>query len=234
MASLEHNSPEPQQDSVSGASTPPKGPWAIAKGLWQQMLDDLPEEAGPIFADPPSSRIEDLCEYIKLVRLTLARIDCSDLISLLCAHDLVQDLWQQRALRRCGQAKIESEMRPAARALLQELLNDGQRSPEEILKLANQYVYLAFKSQPGLAEVRRVVPAFEMRPVEAEAIRRSLDAMESLSKLQALVGTQRSNAIENLKCAVDAAADGLHALEELLSPDSETAKKTATPQQTKQ
>ena len=122
------------------------------------------------------------------MRLTLARIDCSDLISLLCAQDVVRSLWQQRALHRCGQAKIESEMRPAARALLQELLDDGQHSPEEILKLANQYVYLAFKSQSGLAEVRRVVPAFEMRPVEAEAIRRSLDAMESLSKLQALVG----------------------------------------------
>jgi hypothetical protein len=234
MDTIGNNFPEPQQDSASGNSAPPKGPWAIARALWQRMLDDLPEEARPIFPDPPSSRIEDLCEYIKLVRLILARIDCSDLISLLCAQDLAQDLWQQRALRRCGQAKLESEMRPAARALLQELLNDGQRSPEEILKLANQYVYLAFKNQSDLAKVRRVVPAFEMQLVEAEAIRRSLDAMESLSKLQALVGTQRSNAIENLKCAVDAAADGLHALEELLSPDSETAKKTATPQPTKQ
>ena len=43
MASPEQNSPESQHASAAGSSAPPKGPWAIAKALWQQMLDDLPE-----------------------------------------------------------------------------------------------------------------------------------------------------------------------------------------------
>jgi hypothetical protein len=234
MDTIGNNFPEPQQDSAPGNSAPPKGRLATAKELWQQLLDTLPERTRPIFADPPSSRIEEFADYFNIVTLVLARTDCSDLVVLIRAYDLVQDLWQERALRRCGQAKIESEMRPAARALLQELLNDGERSPEELTKLANRYAYLAFKSQSGLAEVSRLVPGFELQLVEAEAIHRSFEAMEALSKIQAFVGAHRDKAIDNLESAVETAEYDKRSLDELLRHESEKAKKSSNPQQTKQ
>jgi hypothetical protein len=237
MPSLEHNSPEPQHTSAAGKNAQTQGRWALAKAVWQELLLELPERVRPIFTEPPSPRIEDFQDYLELVAVTLAQGDYTNLYVVLRAHRLVEALWQERALRRCGQAKVEGEMRPAARAFFQELLNDGERSPDEISKLAFQYTHRAFCDPSGLAEVSRLVPGFEMQLVEAEAVRRSFETMDVLSKAQALLGAQRDRAINDFQCAVseaDAAEQEREAAEELRRRHSETAKKTASPQQTKQ
>jgi hypothetical protein len=236
MDTIGNNFTEPQQDSASGNRAPPKGSWALAKAVWRELLLELPERVRPIFAEPPSSRTEDFQDYLELVAVTLAQGDYSDLYVVLRAHRLVEALWQERALRRCGQAKVEGEMRPAARALFQELLNTGERSPDETSKLATQYTHRAFRDPSGLAEVSRLVPGFEMQLVEAEAVRRSFETMEVLSKAQALLGAQRDSAINDFQCAVseaDAAEQEREAAEELRR-NSQRAKKPSNPQQTKQ
>ena len=58
---------------------PPKGSWAQAKAVWQERMLELPERARPIFAEPPSSRIEELQDYLELAAvrrlLDLGRIE---------------------------------------------------------------------------------------------------------------------------------------------------------------
>jgi hypothetical protein len=236
MASLEHNSPEPQHNSAAGKNAQTQGRWAQAKAVWQERLLELSERVRPIFSEPPSSRIEDFQDYLELVATILAQGDYSDLYVVLRAHRLVEALWQERALRRCGQAKVEGEMRPAAREFFQELLNDGERSPDEIRKLAIQYTHRAFRDPSGLADVRELVPEFDILRIEAEAFRRSIDTLEVLSKAQALLGAQRDRAINDFQCAVseaDAAEQEREAAEELRR-NSQKAKKPSNPQQTKQ
>jgi hypothetical protein len=50
-------------------------------------------------------------------------------------RELLEIIRQEQLLGRCQLAKIEAEMRPAARAQLQELLNDGRRSQKTLLNL---------------------------------------------------------------------------------------------------
>jgi hypothetical protein len=72
----------------------------------------------------------------------------------------VEIVWRQHTLRRCEQAKIEAEMRPAARALLRELLDDGQRSAQELDSLVVRCTHLALSGDlSGLDEVRKLAPS---------------------------------------------------------------------------
>jgi len=196
-----------------------KGCWARASAAWPEYLRHLPERAQPFFAEPPSSLIEDFPDYINLVRLVVTRTDCSDLMVLLRAQDLVHVLWHEKALRRCCRAIVEREMRPAARALLEDLLSDGERSAAEVTAVATKYAHQALKDSAGLAQVQTLVPGFDMQLVEAEAMRRSFETMEALAKNQAVHSAQKHKAIDSLQCAETEAEEdryGAQVAEELL------------------
>jgi hypothetical protein len=57
----------------------------------------------------------------------------------------------------------------------------------------------------GLAEVQRQVPEFDLGLVESEAIRRSLETMESLLKIQAVLEAKKEKAITKLQYELETA-----------------------------
>jgi hypothetical protein len=243
MASVESNSPdsprapgaETQHTLAAGNGPSTRGRWATANAIWQMQVADLPEQARPFFADPPSANIVDFQHYMNLVKLALAQTEHCDLFVALRARDFVEIVWRQHTLRRCEQATIESEMRPAARALLRELLDDGQRSAQELDSLVVRCTHLALNGGPsGLDEVRKLAPLFDLEAVEAEAIRRSLEMTETLSKMQALLEAQKEKAIGHLQYAVESAEDDHRPLTDLPPRSSATDKKGSKPQQVKQ
>jgi hypothetical protein len=235
MDTLESKTPDPKQPSVEGNSAPTRGRWSISREIWQVRLADLPEQVRPFFADPPSAHVADFQPYINIAKLALARTEHCDLFVALRARDFVQILWRQHILRRCEQAKIEAEMRPAAKALLRELLDDGQRSAQELDSLVVRCTHLALNGGPsGLDEVRKLAPLFDLEAVEAEAIRQSLETAETLAKMHELLETQKEKAIDHLQYAVECAEDDHRPLTDLPPRASATDKKGSKPQQVKQ
>jgi len=242
MASVESNSPdsprapgaETQYTLAAGSGPSTRGRRATANAIWQILLADLPEPARPFFADPPSANVADFQHYINIAKLVLARTEHCDLFVALRAHDFVEIVWRQHTLRRCEQAKIEAEMRPAARALLRELLDNGQRSAQELDPLAVHCTHLALSGGPSaLDELTKLVPLFDLQAVEAEAIRRSLETTETLSKMHELLETQKEKAIVNFQYAVECAEDDHRPFTDL-PPMSSASKKGSKPQQAKQ
>jgi hypothetical protein len=61
--------------------------------------------AQAIFAEPPSCQLADFELYLNLVQRVLDDADCSNLMVLLRAQDLVRVLWEDTTLRRCALAK---------------------------------------------------------------------------------------------------------------------------------
>jgi len=191
------------------------------------LIQELPEEAGPFFADPPSANITDFSPYLAITNLAFAQTEHCDLFLGLRVRKFVDAVWRQRLLRRCEQARIESEMRPAARALLRERLDDGHCSAEEVDQLVTRCVHLALNGgSSGLDEVRKLAPDFELRLVESEAIRRSAETTETLAKLQSAVEAQLEEAIVALQQAVESVDVAYRSLDELLD-EPETSKKSS-------
>jgi hypothetical protein len=196
-------------------------------------VPDLPEGARPFFADPPSANVADFPQYLAIARLALARTEHCDLFLGLRAREFADIVWRLQLLRRCEQARIESELRPAARALLRDRLDDGHRSEEEVNQLVTRCVHLALDGGlPGLDDVRKLIPDFELRLVESEAIRRSAETTETLAKMQSLLETQKEKAITALQYEVES-LDNAHRSAELFN-ESEKSKKSSKPQQVKQ
>src|SRR5262245_31515773 len=104
--------------SSTGAST--KARWAAAEASWLPLLSQLPEEARPFFADPPSANVADFPHYLAIAKLAVDLTEECDVFMGLRAREFTDIVWRQQLLRRCEQATIEAEMRPAARALLRE------------------------------------------------------------------------------------------------------------------
>src|SRR5262249_33479529 len=131
----EENIAESQHTLASSIGASTKTRWAAAEASWRPLLSELPEEARPFFADPPSANVEDFPHYLAIAKLALGKTETRDVFLGIRAREFADIVWWQRRLRRCEQAKIEAEMRPAARALLRERLDNGQRSAEELDQL---------------------------------------------------------------------------------------------------
>jgi len=223
---------EEDKSAPSGVAST-RGRWATAQASWQILLDELPEWARPFFALPPSADIADFKHYLAIAKLALGQTEHPDHLVALRARNFTDTHWRQQTLRRVELTKIESALRPAARAVLQELLEDGQRSAEEIGRLAVQYASLALSGPSGLAEVRELVPNLDMQLVEGEAIARSLAMTETLINIQAVLENQMEKAIDNLDYATESAGNRYRTHAEL-SHETESTKKSSRAQQVKQ
>jgi hypothetical protein len=112
---------------------------------------------------------------------------------------------------------LKSRSDQAARRLFKDLLQDGERSSDEVEKLAAQYAYLAFDG--AAAEVQVRIPGFDLQWVEAEAARHSLETFESLATSRDQAEIQKEKAIANLQSAREQAKDDEWEVEEQLHSD---------------
>jgi hypothetical protein len=161
---------------------------------WQEHLKNIPAPARPFFSNPPTQRVEDDGTYIEFINRALKRSDFSPM-HLVRVREFVDAWWASATCDRVKTAIVQNAMRSAARSLIADWLRDGDRTDEEIGKLADRYCYLAFRDAAGLEEVSTGVPCFSWDMIFAEAICLAQPKLESFSKYQAWVEERKQDAI---------------------------------------
>lgn len=157
---------------------------ASADETWQEYLKTVPEPARPFFSVPPAQRVEDYASCVELINRTLRRSDFSPQ-HLVRVREFVDAWWASATCDRVKAAIVQNAMRGAARSLIADWLRDGERTDEEITKLADRYCYLAFRDAAGLEEVSAALPCFSWDMIFAEAICLAQTKLEAFSEYQA-------------------------------------------------